>query len=99
MTVKLKDVIASFNLKDAKQIGSKQLFTGYSELYKCNVYISYCTIIAFKDGDTWWMTAEKYSVTTSRHKNEIKKMEKNVIIHDNYDFRVRLDRLAMLSLL
>ena len=99
MTVKLKDAIVAFNLVDAKQIDSKQLFTGYSELYKCNVYISYRTIIAFYTGEEWWLTGEWFSRTTSSHKNEIRKLEKNIVIHEEYDFKVRLERMAMLSLL
>lgn len=99
MTVKLKDVAITYNLTDAVQIGSKQLFTGYSELYKCNVYISYTTIIAFYTGEEWWITGEWFSRTTSSHKSQIRKLEKNIVVHEEYDFKVRLERMAMLSLL
>ena len=99
MTVKLKDAITTFNLINAVQVGSKQLFTGYSEIYKANVYISYTTIIAFYTGEEWWITGEWFSRTTSSHKNEVHKREKNVVIHEEYDFKVRLERMAMLSLL
>lgn len=99
MTVKLKDVITTFNLVGGEQIGAKQLFTGYSEIYKCKVYISYRTVIAFEDAGVWWLTDRWYSRTTSKHKSEVRKLEKNVVIHEEYDFKVRLDRMAMLSLL
>ena len=99
MTVRLKDVITTFNLVGGEQIGSKQLFKGYSEIYKANVYISYRTVIAFEDAGVWWITGEWFSRTTTNHKSEIRKLEKNVVIHEEYDFKVRLDRMAMLSLL
>ena len=75
MTVKLKDVKITYNLIDAEQIGSKQLFTGYSTIYKRWLYISYNTIIAVKYDGCWYIDTTKYSRTTSTHQNEIRKLE------------------------
>ena len=84
MTVKLKDVAITYNLTNAKQIGSKQLFYGYSEIYKRYIYISYRTITAVKHNGQCHITSEKFSVTTSRHKNEIRKMESQYIVVDKF---------------
>lgn len=71
MTVKLKDVAITYNLKNAEQIGSKQLFKGYSDIYKTDIYISYNTIIAVRTNMQWHVTAEWFSRTTTNHKRVI----------------------------
>lgn len=84
MSVKLKDIKKIFNLTQECQIGSKQLFFGYSDVYKRYIYISYHTIIAVKHNGQCHITSEKFSVTTSRHKSEIRKMESQSIVVDKF---------------
>lgn len=98
MTVKLKDVKVTYILTNAEQIGSKQLFYGYSEIYKRYIYISYRTIIAVKHNGQCHITSEKYSVTTSRHKSEIRKIESQSIVVDKFSALlqgIRLDNLLV----
>lgn len=71
MTIKLKDVAVTYNLKNAEQIGSNQLFKGYSDIYKTDVYVSYNTIIAVRTNMQWYVTAERFSRTTTNHKSVI----------------------------
>ena len=98
MTVKLKDIKISHNLTNAEQIGSKQLFCGYSEIYKRYIYISYRTIIAVKHNGQCHVTSEYFSSTTTRHKNEIRKMESQSIVVDKFNDLlqgIRVDNLLV----
>jgi hypothetical protein len=79
MSVKLKEVAVTYNLGLNKQIGAKQLFYGYSEIYGTHVYISYNTIIAVKSNMQWYVTDEWFSRTTTSHKREVSKMENCIV--------------------
>jgi len=79
MSVKLKDVAITYNLGLNKQIGSKQLFYGYSDIYGTHVYISYNTIIAVKTNMQWYLTDEWFSSTTTRHKKEVINRENCIV--------------------
>jgi|688.fasta_scaffold237923_2 hypothetical protein len=79
MAVKLKEVAITYNLGFNKQIDSKQLFYGYSEIYGTHIYISYNTIIAVKTNLQWYVTDEWFSRTTTNHKREVSKMENCIV--------------------
>ena len=85
MTVKLNDIKTRFYLDNASQVGSKQLFHGYSRYYKANVYISYYTIIAIEVNGTYQLTNEYFSSTTTRHKNLILKSRIKTNLVDNFE--------------
>ena len=98
MTVKLKDVKITYNLTNAEQIGSKQLFYGYSDIYKRYIYISYRTIIAIKHNGQCHITSEWFSSTTLRHKSEIRKLESQSIVVDKFSDLlqgIRVDNLLV----
>ena len=85
MTVKLNDIKTRFYLDNASQVGSKQLFHGYSRYYKANVYISYYTMIAIEIDGVYLITNEYFSSTTTRHKSKIQKLESQSKLIDNFD--------------
>jgi hypothetical protein len=85
MTVKLKDVSITYNLGFNKQIDSKQLFYGYSEIYKRYIYISYRTIVAIKHNGQCHLTNEKFSRTTSSHMTTIRRLESQCIVNNDFD--------------
>lgn len=85
MTVKLNDIKTRFYLDNASQVGSKQLFHGYSRYYKANVYISYYTIIAIEVNGVYQLTSEYFSSTTTRHKNAIIKSRIKSNLVDNFE--------------
>lgn len=67
--VTIKDIMIRFNVKRDKvrQFNSCQLFvvdTSYGR-----VLVSYRTIIGLFQGGKWFITSEKYSVTTSKQTN------------------------------
>lgn len=98
MSVKLKDVAITYNLTNDGQIGSKQLFYGYSAIYKRYIYISYRTIIAIKHNGQCHITSEYFSSTTTRHKNEIRKIESQSIVVDKFSDLlqgIRVDNLLV----
>jgi hypothetical protein len=97
MGVKLKEVAVTYNLGYNKQIDSKQLFYGYSEIYKCYIYISYRTIVAIKHNGQWHLTNEKFSRTTSSHMTEIRRLESQCIV--NNDFYKLLEGIRIDNLL
>lgn len=98
MTVNLKDVAIAYNLGFNKQIDSKQLFYGYSEIYKCYVYISYNTIVAINHNGQWHLTSEKFSRTTSSHMTKIRSLESQCIVNNDFDKLlegIKLDNLLV----
>jgi len=63
-----------------KKIGKKSL---YSEVDGNNInYYSYSTLVAVATPDKLLMTPKKYSLTTSNHCNEIKKMHSNLEVDE-----------------
>jgi hypothetical protein len=90
MTVTKKTISNRFAVNNVKQVGSKQLFKAYSTHYATSVYYSYCTIIAFKYNMQWIITGEWFSSTTTRHKNDISKLENNTVVLDSKDFETML---------
>lgn len=86
MQVTKKTITTNFTVENVEQIGSKQLFKAYNTYYGTGVYYSYRTIIAIKYNGQWWLTSEKFSSTTSRHKTEIQKLESNCITVDSIEF-------------
>jgi hypothetical protein len=55
----------NININEVKQVGSKQLFIVKGmELY------SYYTKVGYLENGTWYLTTEKYSVTTSKQLNQ-----------------------------
>lgn len=98
MKVTKKTITAHFTVDNVKQIGSKQLFKAYNTYYGTGVYYSYRTIIAIKYNGNWWLTSEKFSSTTSRHKTEIQRMENNCTTVDSIEFDtiIKLCRLNSL---
>lgn len=99
MTVKLKDVIQTFSLKDAKQIGAKQLFYGFSNTYGTYVYISYRTIIGVKASAQWYITDEYFSRTTTTHKREVVNRENCICNVTEGFFKSTLEGLRQSKLL
>lgn len=98
MAVKLKDIKRIYNLSNAERIGSKQLFYGYSDIYKRYIYISYRTIIAIKHNGQCHITNEWFSGTTTRHKSEIRKLEGQSIVVDKFSDLlqgIRVDNLLV----
>jgi hypothetical protein len=98
MTVKLKDIKITYNLTNAEQIGSKQLFCGHSEIYKRYIYVSYRTIIAIKHNGQCHITSEYFSSTTTRHKHAISKMESQCIVVNKFNDLlqgIRVDNLLV----
>jgi hypothetical protein len=98
MAVKLKEVVTMYNLGFNKQIDSKQLFYGYSEIYKRYVYISYRTIVAVKHNGQCHLTSEKFSRTTSSHMTTIRRLESQCIVVDDFDNLlqgIRVDNLLV----
>ncbi len=59
------DVKSQFNTDNVKQAGSKQLF-----VVNDNTLVSYRTIVGKLIDGTWYITTEKYSVTTTRQCNQ-----------------------------
>ena len=90
MKVTKKTIATRFAVNRVEQVGSKQLFKAYSTHYKTSVYYSYCTIIAFRYNSQWIITDQTFSSTTSRHKNEIRKLENNTIVLGSKDFEIML---------
>jgi hypothetical protein len=99
MAVKLKDVVITYNLGFNKQIGSKQLFYGYSEIYGTHIYISYNTIIAVKTNMQWYVTHEWCSRTTITHKREVSKMENCIVTVSKEFFDATLQGLRVNKLI
>lgn len=99
MSVKLKDVAITYNLGLNKQIGSKQLFYGYSEIYGTYVYISYNIIIAVKTSLQWYVTDEWFSRTTTNHKREVSKLENCIVTVSKEFFNSTLQGLKFNKLL
>jgi hypothetical protein len=98
MTVKLKDVAITYNLGFNKQIDSKQLFYGYSEIYNCYIYISYNTIVAINHNGQWHLTGEKFSRTTSSHMTTIRRLESQCIVNNDFNKLlqgIRVDNLLI----
>lgn len=65
--VTIKDIMVRFNVKrdKVKQFNSCQLFIVDSYQYG-RVLVSYTTIIGLFKDSKWYITSERYSVTTSR---------------------------------
>lgn len=63
--------IRAYELVNRKQVDSKHLYSG--EYDNRPVYVSYNTIIAEKVEGEWNFTVNKYSVTTSRQTNYLKR--------------------------
>lgn len=86
MKITKKTITTAFTVDNVEQIGSKQLFRAYNTYYGTGVYYSYRTIIAIKYNGQWWITGDRYSSTTTRHKNEIRKLENFCITVDSIEF-------------
>jgi hypothetical protein len=99
MTVKLKDVAISYNLGLNKQVGAKQLFFGYSNIYGTHIYISYNTIIAVFYNMQWYVTDEWFSRTTTNHKREVSKRENCIVTVSKEFFDSTLQGLRVNKLL
>lgn len=99
MKVTKKTITANFTVDNVKQVGSKQLFKAYNTYYGVPVYYSYRTIIAIKYNGNWWVTSEKFSSTTSRHKSEIQKLENNCITVDSIEFERIVEGCRLNSLI
>lgn len=93
-----KKIIAELTgspINQIEQVGSKQLFIVGDYKVKGNLSseliaefaYSYRTIIGVRPrtSSTWFITSKKFSITTSRHQSELKKMYKpNVIDHEEF---------------
>lgn len=99
MTVTTKGIKATFTVENVKQIGSKQLFKAYNTYYATSVYYSYKTLIAIKYNAQWYITCEYFSSTTTRHKNEIRKMENNCIMLNQLEFEKIVEGCRMNKLI
>ena len=99
MTVKLKDIVITYNLGLNKQIGSKQLFYGYSNIYDTHIYISYDTVIAVKTSMQWYVTDEWFSRTTTTHKREVSKRENCIVTVSKEFFESTLQGLRVNKLI
>lgn len=68
--IAIKDIMIQFNVKrdKVKQFNSCQLFIVDSSRYG-RILVSYQTIIGMFYNGIWYITAEKYSVTTSKQAN------------------------------
>ena len=66
MSVTKQDIARHYGieLSDVKQINSKQLFI--ADIDNGTVLISYYTIVGKRIAGIWYLTGQKYSVTTSR---------------------------------
>ena len=66
MPVTKRDIQDRFK-GEVKQVGNKQLFV--VTFPTCQLLVSYMTIIGYRSEDSWLLTKDKYSPTTSRHLN------------------------------
>ena len=86
--VTIKDIMNQFNVArdKVKQVKSMQLFIVDSPSYG-RILVSYRTIIGMFYNGVWYITTEKYSVTTSKQTStfirstpfEVKRVEENTL--------------------
>jgi hypothetical protein len=66
MAITKTAIKARFN-GEVEQVGSKQLFVVSFPTYK--LLVSYLTIVGYHRDQSWLLTKDKYSQTTTRHIN------------------------------
>lgn len=81
-----QNIINRFSATNVTQIGRKQLFTACVD--NCTVLISYYTIVGRHIAGTWYLTTEKYSVTTSKQMSQFALSELVQYVPDINNFTV-----------